>query len=132
MTVLKLAVASLIYVLFSAPLLLVPDRVEAWSHPCPCNKPCKATCICGYGCSSNSASQVSLSTTGSDTLTGAEFARSSFSPTAAKFDFTDKLQQLMRGNQCVRSKVLSRLFGAIDSGASLESVGVLRGKGLLR
>jgi hypothetical protein len=49
-----------------------------------------------------------------------------------KLDFTNGWEQLMRGGQCVRGKIISRLVAAAEVGPSLESAGLFDGRGMLK
>ena len=130
MNVLRLPIALFIYLLLSAQVLLAPDRAEAAC--CPCGPPCKITCTCCYGCNSDSASKEWLTATDSDTLASEGFGRSSLYPSEAKLNFTDKFQQLMRGSQCVRDKVILQLLGETDRRLKPDYVGFLNGIGMFR
>jgi hypothetical protein len=131
MSVLRLAFAFLFSVLFSGPLLLVPNQAEAAC--CACDRPCKITCTCCYGCNSGPTSNESLTIASSDTWTGAGIGGSSLFHAVSKLDFTDKWQHFMRGSQCVRDKVILRLLGAPDRRLrESEPVGLLDRGGMFR
>jgi hypothetical protein len=130
MNALRLPCALLICLLLSGLLLLAPDTAEA--DCCNCDYPCKKTCTCCYGCNSASGSKELLAAANYDTLADTEFGRSSLSIIVAKLDFTNGWEQLMRGKQCLRGKVISRLLAVAQGSPNLESAGLFDGRGMLK